>query len=81
MLDLLSYLGMRNEYVEPNSKGEITITYRLRDSQLNVEADFQQLDIAGPCTVVFANEQSGKLFSQKVDYRGAGLQGTEIEPW
>jgi len=81
VLELLSFLGMRNEYVKSHSKGRIIVTYRPNGAGLHIEADLGELTADGLQSVIFANEQSGRLFNEYADSSGARLQGTEIEPW
>lgn len=81
MLDLLSLLGMTNEYLASGSKGQIAVTYCPGGRSLQINADLEGLSQEGLQTVVFANEESGRLFSRYTDSTGIELHGGEIEPW
>jgi hypothetical protein len=81
MLDILSLLGMRNEYLESRSKGRIAVTYREIDRCLRIEAAFDELSREGLQSIVFANEQGGRSFSEYMDSTGIKLHDGQIEPW
>ena len=80
-LDLLSLLGMTNEYLASRSKGRIVVTYFPSGRSLQINADLEGLSQEGLQSVVFANEESGRLFSKYTDSTGIKLHGGEIEPW
>ncbi len=81
MLTTLSLLGMRNEYLESQSKGRIAVIYSRTITGLEIEANFEELSLCGLTGIVFANEQSGRLFDEYGDSTGAQLRDRQIEPW
>jgi hypothetical protein len=81
MLDILSLFGMRNEYLESPSKGQVAVTYRRNGRGLQIEATLDELSREGLQNVVFANEQGGRLFNEYEDSTGIRLHDTQIEPW
>lgn len=81
MLDILSLLGMRNEYLESRSKGRVAVTYREIDRGLQIEAALDELSCEGLQSIVFANEQGGRLFTEYEDSNGIKLHDRQIEPW
>jgi hypothetical protein len=81
MLDIISMLGMRNEYLESRSKGQVAVTYRLSSRGLEIEAALGELSKEGLHSIVFANEQGGRLFSEYEDSTGKRLHDTQIEAW
>ena len=81
MLTTLSLLGMRNEYLQSQSKGRIAVTYHRTNRGLQIEANFEELSLHGLNGIVFANEQSGRLFDEYRDSAGAHLCDRQIEPW
>jgi hypothetical protein len=72
---------MRNEYLQSRSRGQIAVTYRSNDFSLDVSADLGDLVAEELQALLFANEQSGRLFDEYTDSDGTRLQGPEIEPW
>jgi hypothetical protein len=81
MLDLISFLGMTNEYVPSRSKGQIEVVYRCSGASIQISANLEGLSQEGLQSTVFANEQGGTLFSKYTDSTGVELRGREIEPW
>lgn len=81
MLDILSLLGMRSEYLESPSKGRVAVTYREFGRSLQIEADLDELSREGLQSVVFANEQGGTSFREYEDSNGTELHDRQIEPW
>jgi hypothetical protein len=81
MLDMLSLLGMKNEYLESHSKGRITVTYCCSGRELKINAALDRLCHEGLQSVAFANEQGGRLFDEYTDSTGIRLHGREVEPW
>jgi len=81
MLDIVSLLGMRNEYLESRSKGRVAVTYREIDRCLRIEAALHELSREGLQSIVFANEQGGRSFSEYMDSNGMKLHDKQIEPW
>jgi hypothetical protein len=81
MLDIVSLLGMRNEYLESRSKGRVAVTYREIDRCLRIEAALHELSREGLQSIVFANEQGGRSFSEYKDSTGIKLHDRQIEPW
>ncbi len=81
MLDLLSLLGMTNEYRETLSKGRIEVAYRLIGRDLQIKTNLSGLTREGLQRIVFANESSGRLFGKYTDSTGTKLQDRQIEPW
>jgi len=81
MLDTLSLLGMRNEYVESSSKGRVAVTYRRGGRGLEIEAALEGLSSDGLQGIIFANEQGGRLFDEYRDSTGIKLHDGQIEPW
>jgi len=81
MLNTLSLLGMRNDYLESRSKGQITVTYRRSSRGLEIEASLHELSCEGLQSIVFANEQGGMLFNEYEDSTGTKLHDTQIEAW
>lgn len=80
-LDLLSLLGMRNEYLVSHSRGQILVSYSRSSTGLQVRADLRDIVAGGLQGVVFVNEQSGRLFNEYTDSNGTRLRDAEIEPW
>jgi hypothetical protein len=81
MLDVLSLLGMRNEYLKSPSKGRVVVTYRQIGRTLQIEAALDELSRKDLQSIIFANEQGGKLFSEYEDSNGIELHDRQIEPW
>ena len=81
MLDVVSMMGLRNEYVESCTKGQIAVTYECSDSDLQISVNFEGLITEGLQGLVIGNEQGGRLFTQYRDSLGARLEGKQIEPW
>jgi hypothetical protein len=81
MLKTLSLLGMRNEYLESRSKGQVSVTYRRSSRGLEIQASLDKLSREGLQNIVFANEQGGRLFNEYEDSTGIRLHDSQIEPW
>lgn len=80
-LDILSMLGMRNEYLACNSKGRIAVSYRRNDRGLEIKAALNELSRESLQGIVFANEQGGTLFDEYEDSSGIKLHDRQIEAW
>ncbi len=81
MLDILGLLGMRNEYSQSRSKGRITVTYHNSGRELKINASLDELSSEGLMSIVFANEQGGRMFDEYADSTGIELHERQIEPW
>ena len=81
MLNTLSLLGMRNDYQESRSKGQVAVTYRRSSAGLKIEASLRELSCEGLRSIVFANEQGGRVFNEYEDSAGTRLHDTQIEAW
>jgi hypothetical protein len=81
MLNLVSKMGLRNEYVESWSKGQISISYEQRHGGLQIAVNFENLAVEGLRALVIGNEQGGRLFTEYSDSSGLKLKGKQIEPW
>jgi len=81
VLDILSILGMRNEYLVSHSKGQIAVSYRRNGSDLEIKATLDELSCEGLQSIVFANEQGGVQFDEYEDAAGIKLHDKQIEPW
>jgi len=80
-LGLVSIMGLRNEYIESGSKGEIFVGYAPSLAGLRVNVDFRKLVTDGLQAIVIGNEAGGRLFTEYSDSSGGGLKGRQIEPW
>jgi len=80
MLDVVSMLGLRNEYVECGSKGQISVTYEYDEDVLRISVSFEHLMPEHLQALVIGNEQGGTLFTEYSD-PFVRLEGKEIEPW
>ena len=81
MLDVVSMMGLRNEYVESCSKGQIHVTYAPSKGGLRINVDFENLVTEGLQALIIGNEQGGRLFTEYSDSSGGKLEGRQIEPW
>jgi len=81
ILDILSMLGMRNEYLVSHSKGRIAVSYHRSGRDLKIKATLDELSCEGLQSIVFANEQGGTLFNEYEDSTGIKLHDRQIEPW
>jgi hypothetical protein len=80
MLDVVSMLGLRNEYVECRSKGKISVTYERNEEALRINVSFERLVPEHLQALIVGNEQGGTLFTEYSD-PFVRLEGKEIEPW
>jgi hypothetical protein len=81
MLNMLSMIGIRNEYLECSSRGQIAVTYERDHEGLLVTADFGRVATEGLRNIVLTNEQGGSMFTEYSDSSGVRLAGRQIEPW
>jgi hypothetical protein len=81
MLDLISMMGLTNEYAECCSKGEVHVTYAPSKGGLQINVDFGHLATEGLKALIIGNEQGGGLFTEYSDSSGDRLEGRQIEPW
>ena len=81
MLGLVSIMGLRNEYIESDSMGEISVSYAPSLAGLRVNVDFRSLVTDGLQAIIIGNEAGGRLFTEYNDSSGGRLKGREIEPW
>ena len=80
-LDLVSVLGVRNDYLESDSRGRITVTYTFTGTVVWINADITELVKEQLQSIVFTNELGGRWFSKYTDSDGTTLQGREIGAW
>jgi len=80
MLDVVSMLGLRNEYEGCGSKGHVAVTYERNGEALRVTANFENLMPEHLHGLIVGNEQGGTLFTEYSD-PFVRLKGREIEPW
>lgn len=81
MLRVVSMMGLRNEYVEGRSKGQIAVTYQPSNGGLVVNVDFHNIETDDLRSLILGNEQGGRLFTNYSDSSGVKMSGREIEPW
>lgn len=81
MLDVVSMMGLRNEYVESCSKGQISVTYERSEGSLQIDVNFERLAMEGLQALIIGNEQGGRLFTEYRDSLGGRLKERQIEPW
>jgi len=81
MLGLFSVIGIRNEYHESSSKGQIAVAYQLARGSLKVRATFDNMDTDALESLILANEQGGRLFTEYSDSCDVELKESQIEPW
>ncbi len=81
MLDIVSIMGLRNEYVGSCSKGEISVSYEQSEGGLQILVDFERLVTEGLRALIIGNEQGGSMFTEYRDSFGGKLEGGQIEPW
>jgi hypothetical protein len=81
MLNTLSLLGMRNDYLKSPSKGQVAVTYCRSSRGLKIEASLDKLSCEGLQSIVFANEQGGTVFNEYEDSTGTRLHDKQIEAW
>jgi len=81
MLELTSFMGLRNEYIASGSKGEISVSYAPSLTGLRVNVDFRKLVTDGLQAIIIGNEMGGRLFTEYNDSSGRRLKGRQIEPW
>ncbi len=81
MLDIVSIMGLRNEYVGARSKGEIYVSYEQSEDGLQIIVNFQRLVTEGLRALIIGNEQGGTLFTEYHDSFGEKLEAGQIEPW
>jgi hypothetical protein len=80
MLNVVSMLGLRNEYVERGSMGQISVTYERNEEGLQINVSFEHLVTEHLRALMVGNEQGGTLFTEYSD-PSVRLEGKEIEPW
>jgi len=80
MLDVVSMLGLRNEYVESGSKGQISVTYERNEEALRIHVNFEHLVPEHLQALIVGNEQGGTLFTEYSD-PFVRREAKEIEPW
>jgi hypothetical protein len=81
IMDTLSLLGMRNDYMESRSRGQVAVTYHRSSKGVRIEANLGELSREGLQSIVFANEQGGSIFNEYEDSTGLRLHDTQIEAW
>lgn len=81
MLNVVTMMGLRNEYVESYSKGQISVTYERSGRNLQINVNFENLVTDGLQALIIGNEQGGRLFTEYSDSLGERLEGGQIEPW
>jgi len=80
MLNIVSMLGLRNDYVECGSKGHVSVRYGRNDGALELTVNFEHLVPDHLLGLMVGNEQGGAMFTEYSD-PVVHIKGREIEPW
>jgi hypothetical protein len=81
MLDVVTMMGLTNEYEKSCSKGQIPVSYEPTDGGLQINVDLNSVMTEGLQAVIIGNEQGGRLFTDYNDSSGQKREGRQIEPW
>ncbi len=73
--------GIRTCFVKSHPRGEVSVTYRVKPHQLEVEADFSRLDKDGLKKTVMLNEQGSSFFERLVTSDGSDLADDAVGAW
>jgi len=81
MLNVVSMMGLKNDYVKSCSRGQIHVTHTPNRGGLRINVNFECLVTEGLEALVIGNEQGGRVFTHYSDSFGRRLEGRQIEPW
>ncbi len=81
LMGLKNKVGVKTDFIKSKPRGEVTITYRIKPNQLDVEVDFSSLNKTGLKKLVMLNEQGSTFFRRLVMPDGSELTDERIGSW
>jgi hypothetical protein len=74
-------VGVKTDFIKSVTRGEIIVTYRIKQDRLEIEADLAGLNRAGLKKLVFLNEQGTTFFRRLKKPGSSDLIDEEIGAW
>jgi len=81
LMGLKNKVGVKTNFVKSKPRGEITVTYRIKPGQLDIEADLSDLNKTGLKKLVMLNEQGSTFFRRLVMPDGSDVTDELIGSW
>ena len=81
LVEIRRSLGIRTQFVQTQSKGKVTISYRRFPNVIQVRADLSELHKPGCEEILIMNEAGSTFFTKYTDRNGLELVNDEIGAW
>ena len=81
LMMLRNKLGVHTVYAKASPRGEITVTYTVKNGNLGIRVDFSGLSRESLRKVVLLNEQGASFFKRFRDSKGLDLVDDKIGAW
>lgn len=81
LVEIRRSLGIHTQFVQTQSKGKVTISYRRFPSAIQVRADLSELHKSGCEEILIMNEAGSTFFTKYTDRNGLELANDEIGAW
>jgi hypothetical protein len=81
LIQIRKSLGLHTQFVTAESKGKVTVTYRLSSDSIRVQADLSELRGLGCREVLIMNEAGPTFFTRYSDRSGLELVEDDIGAW
>lgn len=81
LIKMRNRVGVRTYFTSAKPRGEVTVTYTIKQSGIDVAADFTRLDKRNCEKLLLANEQGSTFFRRFSDSGGLNLVGNQIGAW
>lgn len=81
LVKLRNRLGIRTHFIRAESRGKVTVTYKINHDSVDIEADFTGISKRHCKKVLLLNEQGSTFFRRFFDSDGLNLVDEAIGPW
>jgi len=81
LMELKTRVGVKTDFARSISRGFVLIRYKIRQDQLDIEADLTGISVDGLRKLVFLNEQGSTFFKRVVKSDGEDLTDRQIGAW
>lgn len=81
LVEIRRALGIHTQFIQTQSKGKVTISYRRLSNVIQVRADLSELRRSGCVEIIIMNEAGSTFFTKYTDRNGLKLVNDEIGAW
>jgi hypothetical protein len=81
IMELRESLKIKTEFAKVEPRGIVSLKYTLKETEIQINADFSNLEHDGCLELLLLNEQGANTFQSYSDTDGLRLNGREIGAW